>query len=911
MVDTHNKTFLELCLSKRLVDKKVAGEVYQRARREGLSAAEVLVNMGVLAQHTVDALKREMDQAQVPMDIDGFRIIRKLGQGGMGAVYLAEQISLHRQVALKVIAPQIAADAQAVDRFMREARTAAAINHPNIISVIDVGYDNGHLYMALELVSGGDAAQLATRFNGVLPEMRALEIISDCCRGLGALYEARLIHRDIKPANIFITREGVAKLADLGLARSEQGGDRLTMSGHTIGTPAFMSPEQASGKSDLDSRSDIYSLGASLFALTTGSPPFTGDGIFAIAAKLLTEPAPDARSLNPTLSPETARVIARCLAKQPAERFQTPHDLSVALTEALSVVGTSAGLRPATPPVTRTLSENPVRSHPTPATVAPRKVRPIAQKRSSRPTSWPIVSGIVVVLAVAAVVGITWSSRAPELRRPGPTPSIPVASAPAADPTTPTSSPSVSPRPQAIAPAPQETAPVPTAVSVAIPVAIPVVTSAVVATATEPAIKGLIAYWPLDEGAGRQVGDLSGNKSNGTISNATWTSGKMGGALAFSQPSKLNCGNAQILTRINGITVMCWIKTTMVVPKNYLASVLRHDGYFTALQISPDGTAHSSSWGHGNMNMAVFPWRGVWDDGLWHHYAVTFDEQDGVRIYKDGKPFAHRPDVAGPLPSECKAPFMMGASEANNEYFEGSLDEVRVYDHPLTPAEIQVLATIPSTRASPSVSGGLLAYWPFDEGSGKKAQDRSISAVDGLITGAAWGPGVAGTSLIFTPPSKVLFGDPKALAPKTISVTCWIKTTVRARGLEPISVIRHDGHFTALQLMPDGTAQAAMWPHGHVDRMTFAWDGEWNDDRWHHYAVTYHQEQGGQIFKDGKILAAFPRLTGALQPPNAPFVIGGSEIDGESFTGSLDEVRVYDRVLSAGEVNLLASIPLK
>jgi len=249
--------------------------------------------MDVLAQHIIDSFKREMEQALAPTAMAGFRIIRKLGQGGMGAVYLAEQVSLHRQVALKVIAPQFAADAQAVDRFMREARTAAAINHLNIISVIDVGYDNGHLYMALELVSGGDAAQLAARFNGVLPEGHALEIISDCCRGLGALYEARLILRDIKLANISITREGVAKLADLGLARSERGDDRLTVSGHTIGTPAFMNPVQAGRKSDLDSRSDTYSLGASLFAMTTGSPPFTGEGIFAIAAKLLTEPAPD------------------------------------------------------------------------------------------------------------------------------------------------------------------------------------------------------------------------------------------------------------------------------------------------------------------------------------------------------------------------------------------------------------------------------------------------------------------------------------------------------------------------------------------------------------------------------------------------------------------------------------------
>ncbi|HEX3135337.1 MAG TPA: serine/threonine-protein kinase [Planctomycetota bacterium] len=483
MVDTNDKSLLAVCLSKRLLDKEVAEEVYRRAQREGRSAATVLVDMGVLAQHTVDALSHEMEQALAPMAIAGFRIIRKLGQGGMGAVYLAEQISLHRQVALKVIAPQFAADVQAVDRFMREARMAAAINHPNIISVIDVGYDNGHLYMALELVSGGDAAQLAARFKGVLPEARALEIISDCCRGLGALYEARLIHRDIKPANIFITKEGVAKLADLGLARSEQGDDRLTVSGNTIGTPAFMSPEQASGKSGLDSRSDIYSLGAALFALTTGSPPFTGEGIFAVAAKLLTEPAPDPRSLNPMISAATARVIACCLAKQPAERFQTPHELLIALAEALVVVGTSTNTHPATPPVARMTRDHAGKAHSTPATVPPRKQRLIPSKRSSAKISWPLIGGVIAVVVGAAALGRFWISRPSEIRHPTPAPS--------------------------------------TSAQVGVDLPVHSTAAATVEPTPQPVIQGLIAYWPMDEGVGHQVRDLSSNKTTDAISNAT------------------------------------------------------------------------------------------------------------------------------------------------------------------------------------------------------------------------------------------------------------------------------------------------------------------------------------------------------------------------------------------------------
>jgi serine/threonine protein kinase len=704
MVDTPNKTFLEMCLAKRLLDKHTAAEVYRRARQQQCSAAAVLLDMGVLPQHTLDVLTQEMEQALTPKSIAGFRIIRKLGQGGMGSVYLAEQLSLHRQVALKVIAPQFAADVQSVDRFMREARTAAAINHPNIISVIDVGYHSGHLYMALELVSGGDAAQLAARFNGVLPEARALEIILDCTHGLHALFEARLIHRDIKPANIFITREGTAKLADLGLARSEQGDDRLTVSGHTIGTPAFMSPEQASGKSDIDIRSDIYSLGAALLALATGSPPFTGEGIFAIAAKLLTEPAPDPRSLNPTVSPATAQVIARCLAKQPAERFQTPHELSIAISAALAVLSTTTPTRPLTTLVARPLSEEVNRAHPTPATVAPRKSRPPGAPRSPRSVPWPMISGIIAVIAVAVVIGMMWNSRTPELRRASTSPAVPTVASPERDrqPLQAVATVVTAERDQqshSTTTVPSERPSV-TGPAIRQDALTADVTPSAVPAVTLPEIKGLIAYWPLDEGSGSQVRDHVGKNSTGTITNATWGPGKVGSALVFSQPSKVVCGNAANLTPTDGITVMCWIKTKMVVPDHYLASVLRHDGHFTALQVSPDGTAHASIWGWGDMKMAVFPWRGVWDDGQWHHYAVTYDSSSGTRIYMDGKLFATPLSsfggyITGKLPDSVQTPFMLGASELNNEYFNGSLDEIRVYDHPLSAAEIKQLAAMP------------------------------------------------------------------------------------------------------------------------------------------------------------------------------------------------------------------------
>jgi serine/threonine protein kinase len=346
MTDQRDQAFLKICVAKRLLDHTLARDAYQRAQRENRRATAVLVDMGVMAAHTVDAIEREVDRALAPRTIAGFQIGAKLGQGAMGTVYQAEQMSLKRDVALKIMAPHIAADQEACVRFLREARTAAAVNHPNIIGIIDAGQDNGQLFMALELVSGGDASQLAARFNGILPELRALEIIRDCCLGLNALYEAHLIHRDIKPSNIFIARDGTAKLADLGLARNDRGDDRLTVTGFAVGTPAFMSPEQAGGEHDIDIRSDIYSLGATLFALVTGSQPFTGNGPFAIAAKVLTKPAPDPRALNPSVSLPTAAAILRTLSKKPAERFQTPMEMYAALEAAAHELGSD----PVAPP---------------------------------------------------------------------------------------------------------------------------------------------------------------------------------------------------------------------------------------------------------------------------------------------------------------------------------------------------------------------------------------------------------------------------------------------------------------------------------------------------------------------------------------------------------------------------------
>ena len=177
--------------------------------------------------------------ASDPQEIGGYRIVAKLGAGGMGTVYRAQQVSLNCEVVLKVLAPDARDDAEAGERFLREARTAAAVSHPNVVAIIDVGRDHGRLYLVQELIAGGNARDLMTQHGGRIGERRALEIMIDCCSGLQAIHEAGLIHRDIKPENILLTRDGLAKLADFGLARSVGSGkEHLTVTGMTVGTPA-------------------------------------------------------------------------------------------------------------------------------------------------------------------------------------------------------------------------------------------------------------------------------------------------------------------------------------------------------------------------------------------------------------------------------------------------------------------------------------------------------------------------------------------------------------------------------------------------------------------------------------------------------------------------------------------------
>ncbi|AMV26627.1 Serine/threonine-protein kinase PknB [Gemmata sp. SH-PL17] len=256
-----------------------------------------------------------------------------LGRGGMGAVYLGEHLELNRKVALKVLAP-VRGEVQqlATERFLREARAAAALDHPNIVRVFDVARHNDTPYLVMEFVDGETLQETLDRDGSVPPEVAA-EYIAQAASGLQHAHERGFIHRDIKPGNLIRDRFGVVKVLDMGLARSGSDEDKLTEvldRGAVVGTADFISPEQAINSPNIDGRADVYSLGATLYTLLVGKTPFDGNTTQKLMQHQMKD-APVVADLRPDLPAGLPEVVARMLAKKPAERYQTAADVIAAL----------------------------------------------------------------------------------------------------------------------------------------------------------------------------------------------------------------------------------------------------------------------------------------------------------------------------------------------------------------------------------------------------------------------------------------------------------------------------------------------------------------------------------------------------------------------------------------------------
>jgi eukaryotic-like serine/threonine-protein kinase len=291
-----------------------------------------------------------------PTHLGPYQIVHLLGSGGMGEVYRARDSRLSRDVAIKVLPRDYAADPELVQRLAREARAIGQLSHPNIVAVYDVGSANGVEYVVMELLEGETlGSKLAS---GPLPPRKAIEYAIQIARGLAAAHEKKIVHRDLKPDNIFITRDGHVKILDFGLARQlhhdndpNHLSSKLTTPGTTMGTAAYMSPEQARGQ-QVDHRTDIFSFGAALYEMLSGRLPFEAETAFETMTAILNTEPRDLRELVPNLPPVLYRIVAHCLEKSTDARFQSTDDLVFDLencTESMWPSATGSATVPARP----------------------------------------------------------------------------------------------------------------------------------------------------------------------------------------------------------------------------------------------------------------------------------------------------------------------------------------------------------------------------------------------------------------------------------------------------------------------------------------------------------------------------------------------------------------------------------
>lgn len=355
--------------------------------------------------------------------VAGYRIEAVAGRGGMGVVYQARQVALDRTVALKLIAPDLARDDAFRARFARESRIAASLDHPNVIPVYEAGEDGDRLYIAMRFVDGTDLGRMIAADGALEPGLVA-ELVAQAGSALDAAHARGLVHRDVKPANLLVTGSLPDRphvyLTDFGLARRDGSSTALTTTGQWMGTPDYAAPEQIDGH-ELGPRTDVYALGCVLFAALTGRPPFADRPRMAKAGAHLHEPPPTLRSLAPGVPLAFEPVVARALAKRPADRFETAGELGAAALAAARVPGATARTRK-------------LRRSSAMASVTARPTARLAGRGSGRRRLPALALAALLVVAagigIAAALGAFTSDSqkpAPTVARPEPPPAPPAA----------------------------------------------------------------------------------------------------------------------------------------------------------------------------------------------------------------------------------------------------------------------------------------------------------------------------------------------------------------------------------------------------------------------------------------------------------------------------------------------------
>lgn len=312
--------------------------------------------------------------------VGNYELLAKIGEGGMGAVYRARQVPIDREVALKLLPPELARDREFIERFLREARATAKLNHPNIIAGIDVGQADGYYYFAMEYVHG-ETLRCRIEREGPLSEREVAQIGAGIASALAHAHASGLIHRDVKPDNVLLDEEGTPKLADLGLVLGSRDESSVTKTGSTVGTPHYIAPEQAAGDVKLDGRADMYALGCTLYHAATGNTPFDGPSSAVVMLKHLKDRMPHPQQHEPELTDEFCAVLERMVARHRDDRFEDLNEASE-LLEMLSE-GQVPDLRPMHSSLSNFLPPNrrarpaPVRARPERQHVSSRRMRPV------------------------------------------------------------------------------------------------------------------------------------------------------------------------------------------------------------------------------------------------------------------------------------------------------------------------------------------------------------------------------------------------------------------------------------------------------------------------------------------------------------------------------------------------------
>jgi predicted Ser/Thr protein kinase len=321
-----------------------------------------------------------------------------VGSGGMSSVYKARDRLLERRVALKILHPHHASDADFVERFRREARSVAQLSHPNIVTVIDRGDDDGRQFIVFEYVEGENLKEVVTR-EGPLPLRRALELALQVGDGLAFAHSNGLVHRDVKPQNVLMNGDDQAKVTDFGIARSIDVDVSVTQTGTVLGTSAYIAPEQASG-GEITPQTDVYSLGVVLYELLAGEVPFPGESFVAVAMKHINDPPPNLLERRPETPPRLAAAVERALAKEPRQRFASMDEFVAELSACLAELEPEADadatmVVPAAPAAS---------SRPARASRPPRGVRVPARRPAHSP--WPFLVPLMVVAAALGAAGL-------------------------------------------------------------------------------------------------------------------------------------------------------------------------------------------------------------------------------------------------------------------------------------------------------------------------------------------------------------------------------------------------------------------------------------------------------------------------------------------------------------------------